>query len=157
MKSIIYVLVFVSLLSVITPNQGYILKGTEPSPTPSPTKSPSPSPSPSPTPTYVITNRYTNITTRVGENFLIKLYGNPTTGSNWYLTKINNSRLAALNLTTSNTGEFVPFNSNAGSPGYLNFLFQALSPTSSTILEFDYLDVDGNLLRRRTIYVRILS
>ena len=162
MRNILFVSVFVFLLSVVTSNQGNVLvKGKAPSPvlTPSPTPvpTPTPTPTPAPTPSYVITNRVTALTTRVGLNFLLKFYGNITTGSNWYLTSINTSRLAALNLSSSNTGVFVPFTSDAGSPGYSNFLFQALSATSRTTLEFAYIDVNGNVMRRRTVNVRILS
>ena len=76
-------------------------------------------------------NQIWDITVKMGEGFIIKIFSNPTTGYNWYIDHIDQIKeskiLNCINLNDNNsTGKFIvdnPENLIMGQPGHFEFKF----------------------------------
>ena len=76
-------------------------------------------------------NQIWDITVKMGEGFIIKIFSNPTTGYNWYIDNIEQIKdskiLNCINLNDNNsTGKFIvdnPENLIMGQPGHFEFKF----------------------------------
>jgi predicted secreted protein len=78
-------------------------------------------------------NQIWDITVKMGEGFIIKIFSNPTTGYNWYIDNIEQIKdskiLNCINLNDNNsTGKFIvdnPENLIMGQPGHFEFKFSS--------------------------------
>ena len=78
-------------------------------------------------------NQIWDITVKMGEGFIIKIFSNPTTGYNWYIDNIDQIKeskiLNCINLNDNNsTGKFIvdnPENLIMGQPGHFEFKFSS--------------------------------
>ena len=74
-----------------------------------------------------------DITVKMGEGFIIRIFSNPTTGYNWYIDNIDQIKdskiLNCINLNDNNsTGKFIvdnPENLIMGQPGHFEFKFSS--------------------------------
>jgi predicted secreted protein len=118
-----------------------------------------PKSAPSPTPTsppvsdnnenrniteYKTTDNSKPLNYKVGNEFEIKLEGNPTTGYSWYLKsldKASNAIVSPVNLNSNNsTANYIQYPKNAeevGVGGTFNFKFKGVA-NGQTKLNFDY-------------------
>ena len=78
-------------------------------------------------------NQIWDITVKMGEGFIIRIFSNPTTGYNWYIDNIEQIKdskiLNCINLNDNNsTGKFIvdnPENLIMGQPGHFEFKFSS--------------------------------
>ena len=76
-------------------------------------------------------NQIWDITVKMGEGFIIKIFSNPTTGYNWYIDNLDEIKqsniISCINLNDNNsTGKFIvdnPENLIMGQPGHFEFKF----------------------------------
>ena len=76
-------------------------------------------------------NHIWDITVKMGEGFIIKIFSNPTTGYNWYIDNLDEIKqsniISCINLNDNNsTGKFIvdnPENLIMGQPGHFEFKF----------------------------------
>ncbi len=76
-------------------------------------------------------NQIWDITVKMGEGFIIKIFSNPTTGYNWYIDNLDEIKqsniISCINLNDNNsTGKFIVDNPEKiimGQPGHFEFKF----------------------------------
>ena len=71
-----------------------------------------------------------NITVKMGDGFLIKIFSNPTRGYNWYIDNIDEMKdshiLSCINLNVNLTGKFIINRQFPNYPGFFVFKFSSV-------------------------------